>query len=351
MSDAVVLVYLVCVSAATTFAVLLVALARAPLRGTLGARAAYWLWLAVPMSALALMLPHIDRSTGGAAASAPDSIGWLWARVTALSAAIHVSRSFAAAACAVWVIGVGIALALMILRQRSYVRSLGALERLPDGTWRSRAVAEPMLIGALRPRVLVPLDFERHYSGEEREFVLAHERAHLRRCDTLVNALGALWLCIFWYNPLMFWAMRLLRFDQDLACDAAVLASAGRGRRGRYAEALLKAQLAGEEALPLPLACHWGSVHPLRHRIAALRRPVPGRIRHGIGIVCAATLIATASLAARAMEPGALVAPPAVSYAKPRAAAAAAARHAVTRVCPLSLHRARERQQARAARG
>jgi hypothetical protein len=130
-----------------------------------------------------------------------------------------------------------------------------------------------------------------------------------------------------------------------------VLASAGKRRRGRYAEALLKVQLAGEGALPLPLACHWGSVHPLRHRIAALRRPVPGRVRHAIGILCAAVLVASASLVARAVQPDSLVAPPAVTYVKPGTAVSAAARHAVAGVCPLSLRRARERQQARIARG
>jgi bla regulator protein blaR1 len=336
MSDGVILGYLLGLSAVTTFAALLVALARGPMRGVLGARAAYWLWLAVPMSAVALVLPHIDRPTGDAAAITPDLIGWAWARLAASIAAIHVSQPFADAACALWAVGVAAALALLIFRQRSFARSLGALEPLPDGTWRSGAVAEPMLIGAWRPRVLVPLDFERHYSAEEREFVLAHERAHMSRRDTLVNALGALWLCVFWFNPLMLWVMRLLRFDQDLACDAAVLASAGKGRRGRYAEALLKAQLAGEEALLLPLACHWGSVHPLRHRIAALRRPVPGRARHAVGMLCAAALIASASLVARAVQPASLVAPPSV---------ATAARH----VCPLALRRARERQQARVA--
>ena len=350
MNDAVALGYLMCQSVATTFAALLVALARGPLRGTVGARAAYWLWLALPTSALALMLPRIDWPAGDAAASAPDSIGWVSAQVTALLRSIHVSRPIAAAVCVVWAVGVGIALARMVHRQRAFVRSLGTLEPLPDGTWRSRAVAEPMLIGALRPRVLVPFDFESQYSAEEREFVLAHERAHVRRRDTLVNGLGALWLCIFWFNPLMFGAMRLLQFDQDLACDATVLASAGKGRRGRYAEALLKAQLAGEAALPLLLACHWGSVHPLRHRIAALRRPVPGRIRHAIGIICAATLVASAGLAARAVQPGSLVAPLAVTDANP-GIAAGAGRYVVSKVCPLSLRRARERQLARVARG
>lgn len=345
MSEGAVLGYLACLTAVTTFAALFVALARAPLRKTLGARAAYWLWLAMPASALALTLPHIDRAAGSAAAAVPDLVGWIWARVAVLIAAIHVSRPLAATACAVWAVGVAAALAVMVVRQRSFVRSLGALVPLPDGTWRSDEVAEPMLLGALRPRMLVPLHFERHYSAEEREFVLAHERAHLRRRDTLVNGLGALWLCVFWYNPVMFWAVRLLRFDQDLACDAAVLAAAGKGRRGRYAEALLKAQLAGEGALALPLTCHWGAAHPLRRRIAALKRPVPGRVRHALGIVCATAFVATASLAARAVQPASLFAPPVAAHAK--TTSSAVARHAGGKVCPLALRRARERQQAR----
>jgi beta-lactamase regulating signal transducer with metallopeptidase domain len=201
-----------------------------------------------------------------------------------------------------------------------------------------------MLIGALRPRVLVPPDFEQCYSPEEREFVLAHERAHMRRGDTIVNALGAAWLCVFWFNPVMFLAMRLLRFDQDLACDAAVLAAVGKGCRGRYAEALLKTQLAGDAWLPLPLACHWRSVHPLRRRIAALRSPVAGRMRHGIGIACVALLVGSLSFAAYAVQP-ALTRPIA---SRATSSGQVAAVHAAGKVCPLSLRRARARLEARA---
>lgn len=329
----------------TTLAVSFVALARVPLRGALGARAAYWLWLAVPASALALVLPHSEPPAGNAAAGAPDILGWVWTRMDALLAtirAIHVSGPVGTMACAVWVTGAGAALAVMFLRQHSFGRSLGYLVPSADGTWRSRGVVEPMLLGALRPRVLVPLDFEQRYTVEEREFVLAHERAHMRRGDTVVNALGAAWLCVFWFNPVMFWALRLLRFDQDLACDAAVLAVAGRACRGRYAEALLKAQLAGEGALPVPLACHWRSVHPLRRRIAALKRPVMGRLRHRIGILCAATIVASVSLGVHAAQPAFTAVPGA-----PHAATGATAAHAAGKVCPLTLRRARESHQIR----
>lgn len=332
-------------SAVTTLAALLVTLARAPLRGMLGARAAYWLWVSVPASAVALMLPDASRPAGITAPARQDVFGWLLARVDTLLAAIQGSGPWAAATLAVWALGAIVAAALMIRRQRAFVRSFGSLVRSPDGSWRSRGVAEPMLIGALRPRVLLPLDFEQRYSAEEREFVLAHERAHMRRGDTVVNACGAAWLCVFWFNPVMFWAMRLLRFDQDLACDAAVLAAAGNCRRSRYAGALLKAQLAGETAMSVPFACHWGSVHPLRRRIAALKRPVAGRMRHRIGVLCAAGLVAAVSLAANAVQPAVRTASP-IAAATVASATRAATVHASANVCPLSRRHAAARHQA-----
>lgn len=327
----------------TTLATLAVAVARAPLRGMLGPRAAYWLWLAVPASAVAPLLPHATPSAGQAGVVAQDAFSRVLAQVATWLAAIHISGPRAAAAFAVWTLGAVGATALVTLRQRAFVRSLGRLVPAPDGTWRSRGVAEPMLIGPLRPRVLLPLDFEQRYTAEEREFVLAHERAHMRRGDLVVNALGAAWLCVFWFNPVMFWAMHLLRFDQDLACDASVLAAAGRARRGRYAGALLKAQLSAE-ALPLPLACHWRSLHPLRRRIAALRRPVAGRLRHRIGIMLVVMLVASAGLAASAVQPALQSARPVASHGANGAAHAAA--HS-GKVCPLTLRRARARRAAR----
>jgi beta-lactamase regulating signal transducer with metallopeptidase domain len=338
--NSLVLQYFAMLSWVTTLAALFVALARVPLRGTLGARAAYWLWLAVPASAAALALPRLAVPLGAPAVIAPDAFGWVWARLNGLIAVIYVPGAVGAAAGVAWALGAGATLAVMGLRQRSFARSLGTLAAAADGTWRSRHVVEPMLMGVLRPKVLVPIDFEVRYSAEERELVLAHERAHMRRGDTLVNALGVAWLCVFWFNPVMFWAMRLLRFDQDLACDAAVLSAAGNGRRGRYAEALLKAQLAGEGALPLPLACHWRSIHPLRRRIAALRSPVAGRMRHGIGVVCATLLVASVSLAAHAIQPVPGIARPTVSGAMTSARAAPTVT-AHGKVCPLALRRAR----------
>jgi hypothetical protein len=121
--------------------------------------------------------------------------------------------------------------------------------------------------------------------------MLAHERAHLRRGDLLVNALAVAWLSLSWFNPLAHWAFGRMRFDQDLACDATVLAGFDSARR-RYARALLTAQLAGEHETQRAFVCHWTSTHPLRERVAALAQPLPSAMRHRAGatIACAAVI-------------------------------------------------------------
>ncbi len=93
--------------------------------------------------------------------------------------------------------------------------------------------------------------------------MLAHERAHLLRRDVFVNAVAAGWLCVFWFNPLMYWAIGRLRLDQELACDAVALARTGAARHC-YADALLKTQLASESGWQMPIGCRWHSGHPSR---------------------------------------------------------------------------------------
>jgi len=109
------------------------------------------------------------------------------------------------------------------------------------------------------------------------------------------------WLCVFWFNPLIYWAISRLRADQELACDAQVLARHAGARRS-YANALLKTQLATESGWRMPVGCHWQSSHSLKERIVMLKRPLPGVSRRVLGIAGIAALIGTGSYAAWAAQ-------------------------------------------------
>lgn len=283
----------------SSVAVLVIAILRKPVRAVFGARAAYWLWLLVPISTFAVMLPAPTPSLRSVVESMPIPVGTLTDAMT-IVAAPQSSTSYVVAGLVIWLTGACLMLALLLKRQWAFVRSLGAMTPDVDDVRRSEAIVAPMVVGAWRPQLIVPTDFAIRYTDEEQKLILAHERAHLVRHDTSINALAALWLCFNWFNPLMYRALGLLRLDQELACDACVLAKLGVARR-IYADALLKTQLATESAWRMPIGCYW-QTHPLKERVIMLKRPLPGLLRRLSGVLFAFALTVSGSYAVWAAQ-------------------------------------------------
>ena len=290
---------------ATSIAVALVGLLRRPVRVAAGAKVAYWLWLLVPAMAVAVLLPAPKQVYFVRTVVLPQHISSAMTAAVTGRADPNRRTSLIDIALALWGAGFTIAGVLMIRRQRQFAPTLSEL--IPDaGGFHRGNVMTPMVVGALHPRIVVPMDFEARYPRDEQELVLAHERAHATRHDVAVNVLGSLALCIFWFNPLIYAALVWLRMDQELACDAYVLLGRDVARR-RYAEALLKTQLATESAWRLSVGCHWQSIHPLKERVAMLKRPLPVRSRRLAALTFIAALTGAVTYTAWAAQP--LVAP------------------------------------------
>ena len=280
-----VLAVLVRLSIILSAGVVLVGPVRGLARRAVGVEAAYWLWLVVPGSLIAVFLP-----AGPAEVCRPDAfLSPLLIR--GIGAPLGLAPSLAVDTCSpgltwAWCTGATVALVCFAGSQWLLRKSLGPLQVRPDGAHCSSAARHPMLLGAWRPRIVLPSDFETRYSGAERALILAHERAHLRRNDALTNAIACGLVCLFWFNPLAYWAWNRFRFDQEVACDATVLRQAKVSRR-RYARALVRTHLTSSGAI----AFGWRGRHPLIERIAILRRPAPSRTRRRIGYALALVLM------------------------------------------------------------
>lgn len=183
---------------------------------------------------------------------------------------------------AAWLTGALLMVAALVVRQHRLLRSLGRLTLRRDGTFLSEQPdIGPILIGALRPRIVLPADFEQRYTRPQQDLIVAHERCHLRRGDTQFTLVACLLRCVFWFNPLVHLAWPRFRMDQELACDAAVL-RAHPGHRRAYAEAMLATRTS---APALPVGCAWRTGHPLATRIRMICAPPLGRLRLIAGTV------------------------------------------------------------------
>ena len=81
----------------------------------------------------------------------------------------------------------------------------------------------PVVLGHLRPVVLVPFGFLTNMSPEHVEAILLHELAHIRRSDYLVNVCQRLIESLLFYHPAIWWISHMVRIERENCCDDMVL--------------------------------------------------------------------------------------------------------------------------------
>lgn len=115
-------------------------------------------------------------------------------------------------------------------------------------------VAEvPTVIGWLRPVILVPVSAFVGLSPQQIEALLAHELAHIRRHDYLVNLLQTAVETLLFYHPAVWWVSRQIRTERENCCDDLAVAACGNVLT--YARALAELEeLRGASALMPQLA-------------------------------------------------------------------------------------------------
>ena len=137
-------------------------------------------------------------------------------------------------------------------------------------------LAAPIVVGALRPLILVPAQALSGLSPAELEALLAHELAHVRRLDYALNLLQALAEALFFYHPAVWLLGRGLRSDRELCCDDVAV------RLTRdpltFARALARVEALRGEELLFGMSAKGG---PLMKRIRRLLDPRRAEPRRG----------------------------------------------------------------------
>jgi hypothetical protein len=164
-------------------------------------------------------------------------------------------------------------LLIRLLNGAARAASIRKRARPDTGFFSSPECACPITVGWWSPVIVLPSTWS-EWPKAELDAVLAHERAHVRRRDPLVQWLAAFNRCIFWFHPLAWWLEHRLSGLAEEACDAAAIAS-GHDPRD-YSDYLIHQARAVERAgtrVAIPGAAMGEGV--LSHRIRLLLDPRP----------------------------------------------------------------------------
>ena len=177
----------------------------------------------------------------------------------------------------VWLGGLAAMAGWFLLANLSLRRRLKRARRLdgadcPLPVYVSDALPSPCLCGTLRPRIYVtPAALD---SPDRLRHVLAHELAHHRHRDHWWALLRCACLCLYWFDPLVWWAAALSRQDCELACDAGAIRALGEGERIPYGRTLVGMIAAGRTSLLQTATTMTGGRRRVRQRIKLIaRRP------------------------------------------------------------------------------
>ena len=192
------------------------------------------------------------------------------------------AQEIVAAASILWCAGLaGMALYTLVSYRRLSRRVKGAV-RIDGNLYQGAAIPTPFVLGVLRPRIYLPNALSR----EDMPYVIAHERAHIRRRDPLWKALGFGLLCIYWFQPLLWLGYALFCRDMELACDEKVASALSPSHRANYSQALLNCSVGRRFLAACPVAFGEVGVKERVKRVLSFRRPTLRAVLAAV-LICA----------------------------------------------------------------
>lgn len=169
----------------------------------------------------------------------------------------------------VWLLGIAILLGYSLVSlYRLRGRLCGAVCR-EDGVFVSAKIDTPFVMGVFRPKIYLPATL----TEKEQEYILLHERTHIRRLDPAVKILSFFVLCLHWFNPLVWIAFFLSGKDMEMSCDESVIIKLGADIKKDYSTSLLSLSTGRKIVSGTPLAFGEGDTKSRIKNVLHYKKP------------------------------------------------------------------------------
>lgn len=230
----------------------------------------------------AVVFPYIPEALPGAnIAMAADSYFPIIFKTGAFDVVFTVAS-------AIWAAVAAVLLVTVLISYAQTLRQSRRAKHWQDQVYLSAHVSGPMVCGILRPRILLP----QNYEGRDLALILAHEHAHIRRLDNLWRLIGLVTACFHWFNPLIWLFLKSFLTDLELSCDEAVLHRSSPEQRAAYAHALLDNQARQHNLLHSPFG-HAPTTQRIRNILSYRSLSAAGALFVCISAACLCLILLT----------------------------------------------------------
>lgn len=196
-----------------------------------------------------------------------------------------------------WTAGMGVLFLYCLFSAAGIRARVSTAVRLKENIYIADAGLSPFVMGLVRPRIYLPEGLDE----KEQEYIVLHERFHIRRLDHIVKPIAFLALCIHWFNPLVWLAFVCFCKDMEMSCDEAVVKRLGEGVKADYSATLL-ALTAKRRVLPvLPVDFGEGNTRERVRNLATLKKRKKGIL--ALVVSLAGLLILCLAFTHKAMAP------------------------------------------------
>lgn len=179
----------------------------------------------------------------------------------------------------VWFAGTVILLGYGMISSWKLRKKLKNGEKLEPNVYQVEGLPTAFVMG-MPPCIYIPADL----TEEEREYVLCHERIHIKRHDMRIKQGAFIILCLHWFNPLVWLAFRCMEADMESSCDEKVLEKMGTDIKKGYSLSLVRLS-AEERWFGTPLAFGEKPIKTRVKHILQYKKPVS--VVAGLAVVAA----------------------------------------------------------------
>ena len=169
----------------------------------------------------------------------------------------------------IWLLGIFVMLLYSIVSFVKLRRKLIGATPLEKNIFIADNIASPFVMGIINPKIYLPSNLE----NCERDFVIEHERTHIKRLDHITRILGFIALSLHWFNPFVWLAFVLSGKDMESSCDEIVMKKIDKDIRADYSQSLLKFATGKRLITSTPLAFGEGDTKNRVKNVMKYKKP------------------------------------------------------------------------------